>query len=76
MDKAPLPENHWVKSESDDLDDTVIAILGQVNDTLAHYGKGVLFAAVPSQQNGMEIVHFTEKDKVLHYAAEAKPQGQ
>lgn len=62
-DKTPVPENHWIAWDEDDIEDTVLAVLGQVNDNLAAAGKGCYFGLAPSQQNGMEIV-FTDENEV------------
>lgn len=63
VDKTPVPENHWINWDEEDVTDTVLSVLGQVNDNLAAKEKNCYFAIVPSQQNGMELTFFDEAEK-------------
>jgi hypothetical protein len=59
-DKTPVPENSFIDWTADDVQDTVLEVLAQVNDNLAAAGKGCYFGLIPSRQNGLEVAFFEE----------------
>ncbi len=59
---APCPDNHYIAWDEDDIEDTVLGILAQINDNLANAKKQCYFAIIPSQQNGIEIAFVNLKD--------------